>query len=200
MHKVKKTTPHQGEKKIKIFEAARHIFSKNGYENTTMVEIARAAEVATGTIYEYFANKEDLFFAVAAERYEAFAEELAIHLAGLKCAFNKIRKYVWFYLYFFQKDPVYAELWLFNIRTNKRLAASTSYPWMQQSGREIIDILKAGQAEGMLRENVDLHAVRHLILGSLEHLLTRWLLKGRTYDLLDYSEQVSDLIIEAIRN
>ncbi|RJX24491.1 MAG: TetR/AcrR family transcriptional regulator [Dethiobacter sp.] len=199
MNEVLRSLPQQGDKKNRILEAARYLFGEKGYENTTMLQIAKAADVAIGTIYEYFENKEVLFFSIAAERYEAFDKELKIHLSGLKSAFSRIRKYIWFYFYFFQKDPVYSELWLLNIRVNKRLNESTVYPWLQQSGAEIIDMLKAGQAEGMIREDVDLYTVRHLILGSLEHVVTRWLLKGKTYDILPYSEKISDLIIEAIR-
>ena len=95
-----------GDKKTRILEAARYIFAENGYEKTTMLQIAKAADVATGTIYEYFENKEVLFFSIAAERYEVFDKELKIHLSGIKSAFDRIRKYIWFYLYFFLKDPV----------------------------------------------------------------------------------------------
>jgi hypothetical protein len=38
-----------------------------------------------------------------------------------------------------------------------------------------------------------------MIIGSLEHLVTHWLLKGKVYDMLPFSEKISDLIIEAIR-
>jgi TetR/AcrR family fatty acid metabolism transcriptional regulator len=189
----------RGDKKTRILEAARYIFAENGYEKTTMLQIAKAAEVATGTIYEYFENKEVLFFSIAAERYEVFDKELKIHLSGIKSAFDRIRKYIWFYLYFFQKDPVYSELWLLNIRVNKRFNDSISYPWIRQSGEEIMAMLKAGQAEGMIRKNVDLYVIRHMIIGSLEHLVTHWLLKGKVYDMLPFSEKISDLIIEAIR-
>ena len=199
MNVGKKMLPKQKEKKIKIFEAAREIFAEKGYENTTMSQIAFASNVAIGTIYEYFDNKEELFFYVAAERYETFDKELKIQLSGIKSAFDKIRKYIWFYFYYFQKDPVYAELWLFNIRLNKRLSASNEHPWMQQSGRVIIDMLREGQAEGVVRQDVSLYVIRHMILGSLEHAMTRWLLKGKVYDVLPYSENISDLIIEAIK-
>jgi len=199
MNKDKKLLTQQEDKKIKIFEAARRIVSEKGYEKTTMLQIAKAADVATGTIYEYFENKEDLFLTIAAEQYGLFDEELKIHFSGIKSAFEKIRKYIWFYFYFFQKDPLYSEIWLLVIRLNKSLAQSTAYPWIQQSGKEIIDLLKAGQAEGMIRNDIDLYVMRHLLLGSLEHAMTRWLLKGKTYDMLSYSEKISDLIIDAIK-
>lgn len=196
---MNKVQPQQGDKKIRILEAARYIFTEKGYENSTILEIAKAADVATGTIYEYFESKEVLFFSIAAERYEVFEKELAIHLSGLKCAYDKIRKYIWFYINFFQNDPVYSELWLFNIRINKKINEKTNHPWIQKSGELIINILRAGQSEDMFKDDIDLYVIRHMILGSLEHVVTHWLLKNKAYDMLPYSEKISDLIIEAIK-
>jgi AcrR family transcriptional regulator len=47
-----------------ILEAAAEVFSQKGYAATRIIEVARAAQVGKGTIYEYFPSKEALFFAV----------------------------------------------------------------------------------------------------------------------------------------
>ncbi len=43
-----------------ILLTAERLFCENGYPNTKIQDIARAAEVAVGTVYFYFRNKEDL--------------------------------------------------------------------------------------------------------------------------------------------
>ncbi len=45
-----------------ILSAAMRLFADKGFHNVSMQEIARAAEFATGTLYNFFASKEDLFF------------------------------------------------------------------------------------------------------------------------------------------
>ena len=45
-----------------IFEAALKNFSKFGYDQTKMDDIAKSANVSKGTLYLYFQSKEDLFF------------------------------------------------------------------------------------------------------------------------------------------
>ena len=47
-----------------ILKAAMEIFSQKGYAAATVPEIARAAGVATGTIYIYYPSKRELFIAV----------------------------------------------------------------------------------------------------------------------------------------
>jgi len=43
-----------------ILQTAERLFCENGYSNTKIQDIAQAAEVAVGTVYFYFRNKEDL--------------------------------------------------------------------------------------------------------------------------------------------
>lgn len=47
-----------------ILDAAGQVFARKGYANARIIEVAEAASVGKGTIYEYFRSKEDLFFAV----------------------------------------------------------------------------------------------------------------------------------------
>ena len=52
------------DKKNRIVKAAVTVFAQKGYASATIADIASGAEIGKGTIYEYFASKEDLFFAV----------------------------------------------------------------------------------------------------------------------------------------
>jgi len=45
---------------------------------------------------------------------------------------------------------------------------------------------------------VNIYILRQLILGILEHMVTRWLLKGERYDLLKHCDEVNKLIIHGM--
>jgi AcrR family transcriptional regulator len=47
-----------------ILKAARALFVTKGFRETTLEEVARCAEFGKGTLYHYFANKEDLFIGI----------------------------------------------------------------------------------------------------------------------------------------
>ena len=55
-----------------IAETARRLFGERGFERVTVAEIARAADVAEQTVFNYFPSKEDLVY----WRLESFEEEL----------------------------------------------------------------------------------------------------------------------------
>ncbi len=63
-------------KRKAILDAARTIIAKQGYEETTIAQIASAAGVAVGTVYLYFHNKRDIYTALSLEWVNAIAEAL----------------------------------------------------------------------------------------------------------------------------
>jgi len=50
----------RADKRDKLIEAAIDLFGRNGFWNTSTARIAKHAGVATGTLFNYFASKEDL--------------------------------------------------------------------------------------------------------------------------------------------
>jgi AcrR family transcriptional regulator len=52
-----------------LIEAGYQLFLSRGYHGTSMRDIARAAGIALGGIYNYFDAKEDIFLAMMAERH-----------------------------------------------------------------------------------------------------------------------------------
>jgi TetR/AcrR family fatty acid metabolism transcriptional regulator len=62
---VSKVSDEAGTKREAILRAARTLFAKQSYEETTIADIAREAGIAVGTVYLYFRNKREIYTAVA---------------------------------------------------------------------------------------------------------------------------------------
>lgn len=56
----------------RILAAAQKRFAARGYRHTGVADIAREAGIAAGTLYRYFADKEDLFRAVVEGLHEGW--------------------------------------------------------------------------------------------------------------------------------
>ena len=63
--------------KLKLVEVARILFAKNGLENTTMNDIAVASKKGRRTLYTYFKNKEELYYAVIETELERLTQKMS---------------------------------------------------------------------------------------------------------------------------
>jgi AcrR family transcriptional regulator len=61
-----------------IAETAQRLFAERGFDAVTVAEVARAADVSEGTVFNYFPTKEDLFYT----GMEAFEAELVDAVRG----------------------------------------------------------------------------------------------------------------------
>jgi AcrR family transcriptional regulator len=67
-------------RQAQILAAAARVFGQKGFERATTREIAAAADVSEGTLYNYFDSKVDLLDGVA----RAFADELSARIAAIE--------------------------------------------------------------------------------------------------------------------
>ncbi len=88
---------------------------------------------------------------------------------------------------------------MLEMRVSKSFVKTETYDFLKQSVGSVLEIIAEGQKEGVIRTDVDIYLLRHLILGILEHMVTRWLLKEGKYDLLDHHQEVSRVLIEGLR-
>jgi TetR/AcrR family fatty acid metabolism transcriptional regulator len=185
-------------RKQSILQAAIEVFSKGGFRNSSISEIAKRANVAEGTIYQYYKNKEDLFFSIPIQKTIEFSEEVDLHLQGITGTFNQIRKFIWYYLYFFKTNPEYGRILMLEMRVSRSFVKTKTYNFLKKSISRILEIIREGQNEGTIRKDVNIYILRQLVLGILEHVVTRWLLQGGKYDLMEYYEDITKLVIEGI--
>jgi len=68
-------------KRQQILEGARNVFMRLGFDAASMNDVTREAGVSKGTLYVYFANKEELFSAIIESQRAAFIATMRMALA-----------------------------------------------------------------------------------------------------------------------
>jgi len=77
-----------------MLAAALELFSEKGYHNVSMLEIAERAEFATGTLYKFFKNKEELYKCLIIEQSDRFHKALTKAIEKTDNEIEKLRNYV----------------------------------------------------------------------------------------------------------
>lgn len=90
-----------------IIDAAEKLFFANDYENITMNDIAEKAEMARGTLYQYFKNKDDIYAAIAIRAAKMIGESFQELLTKDQTGIEKMRSICEFYYDFYKKCPGY---------------------------------------------------------------------------------------------
>ncbi len=77
-----------------ILDVAMVLFSENGFHNVSMQQIAKKAEFAIGTLYNFFDNKDDIYITIIRELTDKFHGALTRAIETGDCEVEKLRKYI----------------------------------------------------------------------------------------------------------
>ena len=187
------------DKKKRILKSAIQIFGEKGFQKATIAEIAKDADVGDATIYEYFKNKEELLLAIPAEVTTELISQVNEHMLGIKGAGNKLRKFIWWWLNYVERNPGYAAIVSLELRTSKAYVDTKAYEAARNFYKIVLDIIKEGQEEGVFKKEGNIYLARSLCWGAIEHIVLRWLLKNRQYSLVQYADELADLLIDSFK-
>lgn len=90
--------------RAEILRAAEKVFALKGFFQTTMNEIARAAEFGTGTLYKFFKSKEDLYFTLIDEKTDEIYTKVQAELTREAPAIERIKNVLVFELEFMERN------------------------------------------------------------------------------------------------
>ncbi len=196
------TTAKSKSRKDRIMEAALRVFAEKCYQDATITEISKEAEVSEATIYEYFGTKEDLLFAIPERISNEGYEELTRVLPFIKGAEGRIRAVVYGYGRLYQSNPNYSALVLLQLMINKRFRQTNAFSAIRRSARLLLECIKEGIKDGTFKQDTDPYLVRSMLLGTLEHLFIHWHMQGRPQgprEIMAYLDPYLDIIFAGIR-
>ncbi len=147
---------HQHFSREQFLDAAEEIFGRKGYFETTLKEVAEQAEFSVGSVYSFFANKEDLFQQIFLRRGEQFMPELREVLAADQDdPLRQLHQLVDFEVEWFRRHPHFGRLFLRTTSTRLLPAdgsedASTTANYDESMALQA-DLFRRGQRAGVLR-------------------------------------------------
>src|SRR5690625_1593988 len=112
---MNKSRPKYGQ----IIEAALQVIAENGYHASQVSKIAKQADVADGTIYLYFKNKEDILISVFREKMGIFIEKTLLEINKKSTTNDKLLTLIKMHYEQLSKNPYLAIVTQLELRQSK---------------------------------------------------------------------------------
>jgi TetR/AcrR family fatty acid metabolism transcriptional regulator len=189
----------KGNTKNRIIESAKKLFAEQGYQKTTVMDISKQAGLSEAALYEYFQGKEDLLLTIPDLWVSELIKDLKEQLFGIKGSFNKLRKFLWWYLRRIEEAPLDAKIVYLFLKTNANFMDTEVYSNVKILYSYLVDIFEEGRSSGEMKPDLNPYFARTIFIGTMEHIVTRWLLKDMSYSLFENLEETFDLMVDAYR-
>jgi TetR/AcrR family fatty acid metabolism transcriptional regulator len=189
----------RNEKRRRILDAATREFSSRGFYRTRISDIAKAANVADGTVYLYFDGKEELLGAIFDDSMKRFIATGRKDLEGIEAAPDRLRHILDLHLRSLGADRELTTVFQIELRHSIRFMDLYSRGRLRDYFTLIEGVLKDGQKDGSVRADLDTWFATKCIFGILDEAATNWVLSEKNYRLHAILEPIMDFVMAGVK-
>jgi AcrR family transcriptional regulator len=191
-------------KKQDIIEAAMKVFAQKGFANTKMADVAEAAHIGKGTIYEYFKSKEEIFEFVFNHFMESMETSVARAIFKITDPVEKIKV-----IFLSWADMIAAhtsdiveimlDFWAEAVRKkdDKQLGIVKLEQIYEDFRMIIKSILDEGIRLGEFKP-IDTFYIASVMLGAMDGLMIQWIMNKNIFDVKKATEHSVNVFLTGI--
>ena len=166
------------DKRERILESAAEVFDEHGYADATIDMVAASASVAKGSVYNYFASKQDLYTAVFMKQMAVQETDLLDKLENASSPVNQLLLMFdhWYERYSQRKEVgrLVLECWASAARETQSDTEGSMAGMLQaihaRWRQRMADIVARGQQTGHFRPDASPTMTAQVLLGMLDGL------------------------------
>lgn len=196
--KPRKKTVMPVDYKQKILTAAIKVFAQKGYMNTTMSDVSIQAKVGIGTLYNYFRNKDDLLLNCMKKTIEDEIQQLKELSEKETDLMDKLHTFFVHHAELIKSKPYIAKFLVVELRQSESFyKRNPSYNPLNYYIDFVRDIFNEAMACGRIKQ-MDVDALSYMVVGSMDMVMTQWLISGKTLDVVPLIANIRKILKEGI--
>jgi len=181
-----------------ILRAATRVFARNGYFNSKVADIARAADVADGTVYLYFKSKEEILHSIFDQNMaEAIASGRRL-IRAVADPREKLRRVARLHLERLGADRDLAVVFQVELRGSTKFMEEFSAAGFAEYLDLLRKIIEEGQQSAVFRKDLNAKVVAKVLFGALDEMATNWIISHRHYQLEPMADVVLDVFLNGV--
>jgi TetR/AcrR family transcriptional regulator, fatty acid metabolism regulator protein len=186
-------------KREKILRAAIEVISRKGFYQSKISEIAKSADVADGTIYLYFHNKDDILINIFEEAMTQIINEMRSQIAKEKDPQKKIEQFAKTHMGLVKKNRALSEVIQVEIRQSSKFMKEYDNRRFAEYLDMISEIIIEGQEQGVFRPDINPGIAKRAFFGALDELSRLWVLAPhKKYSISTAAKQISDCFLKGL--
>lgn len=172
----------EGNKELDILNASKAVFAKVGYDKAKIAKIAEVANIATGSVYLYFENKEEILLRLLFDLwngiYESSLEIISKNLPAKESLDRIIKSSIEILVEDLNMAQIYGNeqnLWIVRKKGKFRMKY---YHWLDLLEKLFEDGVKSGDFAAKIESGYTVN----FIIGGIRNLVHKWSLEEENGD------------------
>lgn len=186
-------------KREAIVEAAIRVFSRKGYHNTRMEEIALEAGAGKGTIYEYFDSKLELFQEILFKGWRVFQENTTVEEIDSMPIHELLQGIISGHLRFFKEHRQLTRVTFWDVEAIDQELMAWARRVRADKEERVQLLIEAAIARGEVRADLDAGVISRLVCAIIPYFATYAVMNDEDLDPQIISNQITSAILDGIR-
>lgn len=187
------------EKYRRILEAAVAVFAEKGFFNSRISDIADRAEVADGTVYLYFKNKEEILMTAINTAFDGFMSNARTELQALPSPADRLRRLAYLHLKALGSNRNMAVVFQMELRQSIRFVAEFSHDHLVEYYNLVRSAIREAQASGEFRSDIPEKVAANCFFGAIDEMVTSWVLSEHEYPLARAADAIVDILLNGMQ-
>ena len=161
------------DKQIQIIETAEKLFANNGYEGTSVRDIAEEAGINIAMISYYFGSKEKLLEALFSYRAEGTTQKLESMLKDKEqTPLEKVNMMIDFFIEKFHDQHCFHKIMMREQVARRHAATTELIHQLKKHNQQLVkELIQEGQKSGVFIKTVDIPVLMATLVGTISHMV-----------------------------
>ena len=187
------------EKYQRILDAAVAVFAEKGFFVSRVSDIADRADVADGTVYLYFKNKDEILAAAINTAFDGFMRTARTELEKLPTPSERLRRLAYLHLEALGSNHNLAVVFQMELRQSTRFLSEFSHEHLVEYFNLVRQAICDGKARGEFRDDLPEKIAADCFFGAIDEIVTSWVLSEKDYPLAHAADTVMGILLSGMQ-
>ena len=172
------------ERQIEIIDASKDLIGRKGIQNLTIKNLAEKMSFSEPALYRHFRDKTEILKSLLLFHREIIKSGIFKILNSDQSSLEKFQKILEFKFNHIKKNPaIVMVIFSENSFQYSSVLSSIVSKIMKQRSKKIIELLKEGQKNNEIRNDIESEQLATIIMGGIRKTILNWKLEGFKSDL-----------------